>query len=87
MFQPCRKGRAAINEDYHQELIKAVDSLQRAMGESIFKAKKLKELSDIDSKIKLNFGNELDKLVKTLQEITFLYRHNIADKIKDTSQK
>jgi hypothetical protein len=76
-----------MSEDYHQELIKAIDSLQRTMGESIFKAKKLKELSEKDSKIEFSFVNKLDKLVKTLQEITFLFRHNIVDKIKDTSQK
>jgi hypothetical protein len=76
-----------MSEDYHQELIKAVDSLQRAMGESIFRTEKLKTLATRDGKIVYGFEKEIDELLKTLTQISQLYRHEIAEKIKSFTPK
>jgi hypothetical protein len=64
-----------------------VDKLQWALGESLFRAKKLEEILGNYPKLGTKFSQDVRELVKTLTEISFIYRHKIADNIKTTFPK
>ena len=64
-----------------------VDKLQWALGESLFRAKKLEDILGGYPELGAEFDKDVKELVKTLTEISFLYRHKIADNIKSTFPK
>lgn len=66
----------------HQEIISAVNKLQWVLGESIFRTQKLKNAVAQHGECQKKFSSDLNELLITLNKITQLYRHDIADKIK-----
>ena len=75
------------NDEYHQEIIEAVNKLQWVLGESIFRTQKLRTALTKNGEFKKEFSSDLNVLLKTLNKITQLYRHDIADKIKTVVSK
>ncbi|MBN1225038.1 MAG: hypothetical protein JXB23_17450 [Candidatus Aminicenantes bacterium] len=76
-----------MKTDDEKDFFLTVDKLQWALGESLFRAKKLEEILDSYPKLGAKFDKDVRELVKTLTEISFLYRHKIADNIKTTFPK
>ena len=66
----------------NEELLEAINKLQWALGESIFRTEKLKTLVANNGKIDYGFDKKINELLKTLSQISQLYRHDIAEKIK-----
>jgi len=80
------KGNGMKKEE-EKEFFLTVDKLQWALGESLFRAKKLEEILGNYPQLGSAFNKDVRELVKTLTEISFLYRHKIADNIKTTFPK
>jgi hypothetical protein len=76
-----------MSDSTDKELLQAVNKLQWALGESIFRAEKLKTLAIRNGKIVYGFEKEINELLKTLTQISQLYRHDIAEKIKSLIPK
>jgi len=75
-----------ISKIQDDELLEAIDRVQWALGESMFKAKKLKTLIASNKKTSYGFDRDLNELILALSKITHLYRHNIAERIKSLFQ-
>lgn len=75
-----------MSENNDKELLLAIDKVQWALGESMFRVKKLKTLVVSNEKIMYGFENSINELLKTLSQITHLYRHDIAERIKSLLQ-
>ena len=75
-----------MSENQDEELLLAIDKVQWALGESIFRAKKLKTLLASNKKINYGFDRDINELLLALSQITHLYRHNIAERIKSLPQ-
>ena len=76
-----------INKEHKQEIIEAVNKLQWVLGESIFRTQKLRTALDKNGEFSKDFNSDLNELLKTLNQITQLYRHDIAEKIKSIVSK
>lgn len=76
-----------INKEHKQEIIEAVNKLQWVLGESIFRTQKLRMALGKNGEFKQDFNSDLNELLKTLNQITQLYRHDIAEKIKTIVSK
>ena len=72
--------------DSQDDVLEAIDKMQWALGESIFRAKKLKTLLASNKKTSCGFDRDLNELLMALSQITHLYRHNIAERIKSLLQ-
>ena len=70
-----------MNKDHRQDIVNLIVKLQLALGESLVKAKKLKKLIGEEPEL-AHYSGSIEGLVKSLAEIGFLYRHNIADEIR-----
>lgn len=68
------------------ELLKAINKIQWALGESMFRAKKLKTLTTNNNKIKHGLDRDFNELILAISQITNLYRHNIAERFKSVIQ-
>jgi len=75
-----------MSENQDEELLLAIDKVQWALGESMFRAKKLKTLLASNKKMSYGFDRVLNELLMALSQITHLYRHNIAERIKSLLQ-
>ncbi len=64
-----------------QGAVEAVNKVQWAFGETIFRIQKLLTVLEKDSPSP-RLEKELDLLLKTVKQIEQLYRHDIAEKIK-----
>lgn len=64
------------------EILQATNKLQWTLGETLYKAKNLRNLVNDEPKLKNEFGSKINGLIDTLIKITSLYRHDIADQIK-----
>jgi hypothetical protein len=71
-----------MKKNEEKEFLLTIDKLQWALGESLFRAKKLQEIFKKYPKMNKKFDKDVKELVKTLTEISFLYRHKLADNIK-----
>ena len=72
---------------YHDdELFEAIDKVQWALGEAMFRTKNLKLLIANNNKTSYGFDRDLNELILALSQITHLYRHNISDRIKSLFQ-
>jgi len=76
-----------MKREDEKDFFLTVDKLQWALGESLFRAKKLEEILGSYPKLGAKFNKDVRELVKTLTEISFLYRHKIADSIKTNFPK
>ena len=76
-----------MKKNEEKEFLLTIDKLQWALGESLFRAKKLQEILGNYPKMNAKFEKEIKELIKTLTEISFLYRHKLADNIKTTFPK
>ena len=76
-----------MNKIEEKEFLLTIDKLQWAMGESLFRAKKLQEILGKYPIMNSQFKKDVKELVKTLTEISFLYRHKLADNIKASFPK
>jgi len=76
-----------MEKNEEKEFFLAVDKLQWALGESLFRARKLQEILGDYPKMTAKFEKEIKELIKTLTEISFLYRHKLADNIKTAFPK
>jgi len=72
-----------MSRDLDQEIINLSNKLQWTLGETLFRAKKLKDMLDEHSSIKDPVKVSLLALLNSLNEISSLYRHDIAEKIRD----
>ena len=72
-----------MSRNLDQEIINMSNKLQWTLGETLFRAKKLKDLLDKNSSIKGPVKVSLLALLNSLNEISSLYRHDIAEKIRD----
>ncbi len=75
-----------MSEDQNGELLEAINKVQWGLGESMFRTKKLKTLIANNKKMSGGFDKDLNELILALSQITNLYRHNIADRIKSLLQ-
>ncbi|MGD8539341.1 MAG: hypothetical protein PVI66_11550 [Candidatus Aminicenantes bacterium] len=75
-----------MSEDQNGELLEAINKVQWVLGESMFRTKKLKTLIANNKKTSCGFDRDLNELILALSQITNLYRHNIADRIKSLLQ-
>ena len=71
-----------MSENQDDALMEAMNKVQWALGESMFRAKKLKTLVANNEKTSYGFDRDLNELILALSKITNLFRHNIADRIK-----
>ena len=76
-----------MKKNEEKEFLLAIDKLQWALGESLFRAKKLQEILGKYPKMNKKFDKDVKELVKTLTEISFIYRHKLADNIKTAFPK
>jgi len=76
-----------MTKNEEKEFLLTIDKLQWALGESLFRAKKLQEILGKYPKMNKSFDKDVRELVKTLTEISFLYRHKLADNIKTAFPK
>jgi len=76
-----------IKKEDKQEILDAVNKLQWVLGESIFRTQKLRTALGENGEFKKDFNSDLNELLKTLNQITQLYRHDIAEKIKSIVSK
>jgi len=76
-----------MQKNEEREFLLTIDKLQWALGESLFRAKKLQEILGKYPKMNSKFDKDVKELVKTLTEISFIYRHKLADNIKTTFPK
>jgi hypothetical protein len=76
-----------VNDEHHQEIIEAVNKLQWVLGESIFRTQKLRTALTKNGEFEKEFSSDLNVLLRTLNKITQLYRHDIAEKIKSVVSK
>ena len=75
-----------MSKDQNGELLEAINKVQWGLGESMFRTKKLKTLIANNKKMSGGFDKDLNELILALSQITNLYRHNIADRIKSLLQ-
>jgi hypothetical protein len=75
-----------MSEDQNGELLEAINKVQWVLGESMFRAKKLKTLAAKNKKTCYVFDRDLNELIIAISQITNLYRHNIAERIKSLIQ-
>jgi len=75
-----------MSRDLEQEIINMSNKLQWSLGESLFRAKKLKDMLDEHSSIDGPVKVSLLALLNSLNEISNLYRHDIAEKIREQIQ-
>lgn len=75
-----------MSENRGDELLRATDKVQWALGEAIFRAKKLKTLLASNKKTSYGFDRDINELLLALSKITNLYRHNIAERIRSLLQ-
>jgi hypothetical protein len=66
--------------------MEAIDKVQWALGESMFRARKLKTLIANNKKTNLGFDKDVNELLLVLSQITNLYRHKIAERMKSLLQ-
>jgi hypothetical protein len=66
--------------------LEAIDKVQWALGESMFRARKLKTLIANNKKTNLGFDKDVNELLLALSQITNLYRHKIAERMKSLLQ-
>ena len=71
-----------MKKSEEKEFLLTIDKLQWALGESLFRAKKLQEILRQYPIMNSEFKKDVKEFVKTLTEISFLYRHKLADNIK-----
>jgi hypothetical protein len=76
-----------MQKNEEEEFLLTIDKLQWALGESLFRAKKLQEILRKYPQMNSKFDRDVKELVKTLTEISFIYRHRLADNIKTTFPK
>jgi hypothetical protein len=76
-----------MNKNEEKEFLLTIDKLQWALGESLFRAKKLQEILGKYPIMNSQFKKDVKEFVKTLTEISFLYRHKLADNIKTSFPK
>ena len=76
-----------MKKNEEKEFLLTIDKLQWALGESLFRAKKLQEILSKYPKMNKKFDKDVKELVKTLTEISFIYRHKLADNIKTSFPK
>ena len=76
-----------MKKNEEKEFLLTIDKLQWALGESLFRAKKLQEILGKYPKMNKKFDKDAKELVKTLTEISFIYRHKLADNIKTAFPK
>jgi len=69
-------------DDQNEDLLEAIDKVQWALGESMFRVKKLKTIIASNQKINYGFDRDLNELILAISQITHLYRHNIAERIR-----
>jgi hypothetical protein len=74
------------NKNRDDELLKAIDKVQWALSETMFRAKKLKTLVADNNKTSYGFDRDLNELILALSQITQLYHHNISERIKSLLQ-
>ena len=72
-----------MSKDLDKEIFNIANKIQWALGESLFRVKKLKEMLDEHSSIENHTKVSLNALLKSLNEMSILYRHDIAEKIRD----
>ncbi len=75
------------SKEHKAEIVEAVNKLQWVLGESIFRTQKLRTALNKNGEFKQDFNSDLNELLKTLNQITQLYRHDIAEKIKSAVPK
>ena len=76
-----------MQKNEEKEFLLTIDKLQWALGESLFRAKKLQETLRKYPQMNSKFDRDVKEFVKTLTEISFIYRHRLADSIKTTFPK
>ena len=69
-----------------REIMREAARLQMSLGEALFRAKNLNALVNKNMNLERRFTVSLEKLIATLDELSHLYRHNIADEL-DSSLK
>ena len=72
-----------MNIENNQEILTAANKLQWVLGESLFRAKKLKDLLDQNPEIKYPVIVNMSAFLKALTKFSDSYRHDIADRIRD----
>jgi len=72
-----------MEKELDKEILNTANKLQWALGETLFRAKKLKGMLDKNPGIKDPVRVNLLALINSLNEISNLYRHDIADKIRE----
>jgi hypothetical protein len=73
-------------ENQDDELLEVIDKLQWVLGESMFRARKLKTLIANNKKANYGFDKDVNELLLALSQIINLYRHNIAERMKSLLQ-
>jgi len=72
-----------MEKDLDQQILNMSNKIQWSLGETFFRVKKLKELMDNNPAITDQVKVSLLALLNSLEEISSLYRHDIAQKIRD----
>ena len=72
-----------MNRDLDEEILNMTNRLQWALGESLFRAKKLKELLNQNQEFNYQLIVNMRAFISALTEFSDSYRHEIADRIRD----
>ena len=72
-----------MNRDLDEEILNMTNRLQWALGESLFRAKKLKELIKQNPEFNYQVIVTMRAFIKALTEFSDSYRHDIAERIRD----
>ena len=72
-----------MNIENNQEILTATNKLQWVLGESLFRAKKLKELLNQNQEFNYQLIVNMRAFISALTEFSDSYRHEIADRIRD----
>lgn len=72
-----------MNKKNNQEILTAANKLQWALGESLFRARKLKDLLKQNQDIEYRLIVSMRAFINALAEFSSYYRHDVADRISD----
>jgi len=71
-----------MDKDLDKEILIMANKIHWAFGETLYRVKKMKAMLDDHPDIEDHIKVSMNALLNSLNEISSLYRHDIADKIR-----
>jgi len=72
-----------MGKELDKEILLMTNKIHWAFGETLYRVKKMKAMLDEHSDIEDHIKVSMNALLNSLNEISGLYRHDIAEKIRD----